>query len=852
MGNCSGTPENIHQDFADEALELSSPKLAAPAQITEPTAASLSKPVSEPVSKENTAPESETALSDAPARVSEDAAPESETALSDAPAPVSEGVESMESGVIDNTTKDTELAADSKDDAKEVTSTLLDLEPFKPMPCVTLRRPGGKPSDGAGRDHKAAAKAILTACKTKITPSVSETIAVVNDIARESSVSYRRDGLQALYYLTRVFPDSSLITEMVCVGALKLVMDIMTSVDDHKVRHWGVLVFVNLMHKNEKPQEDIVRVAHRYGGFQCILTCFERELKSNESLNEKLGIYQQSAVVLSALLSTNDYNLCLSKDLAEILRKTLENVEKEVNDPEYTDFAAKVLNQLATVSTNVQAKCASDSYITSASDAALKNMNLMKKLDENISLLVSEEEARECVESCHKHNKSSIVIQAGFEACLRMLEGPHYEKLKQVLVYSGLQHAATEVLTFYSTHDSHACKESSLKILILLCENDAAASLSALTTEHIIIYDNKKEIDTKSLFKTLLMILKSYSKIDDTINREEQKYIILPTLKLIHILSKHLNFASFVTETECEDMRIIIYRTMGHLRDSQELLKCGSVALESLAASYEVYGQIPWVYTEEELEAKKEKDLKDHEVYLNVMTEAAKKRTKEKAEKKAKEEAEKKAKEEAEKKAKEEDKSTESGLTSEVIKDDASKDDDEGEEDHFESDVTKPIVSPPKKIEETKLVAAAAPPEGGAWQVRKCARKGGILSRNLDRWLVLNKGTLKYYDMKDKSATPDISPYIKDGAVPKNELKSEIIGCRAEKWFDQFDKAPPGAKSKRRSSVIGGDDANTIQVHVPEESDEFNLIVQFQDGLKTHSFLKLFEEHVTYYTANRK
>ena len=69
-------------------------------------------------------------------------------------------------------------------------------------------------------------------------------------------------------------------------------------------------------------------------------------------------------------------------------------------------------------------------------------------------------------------------------------------------------------------------------------------------------------------------------------------------------------------------------------------------------------------------------------------------------------------------------------------------------------------------------------------------------------------------------------PYVKKNATPKNQVQTCIYLCRAERWNDQFKiQSSKSNKSKKFASSIGGDDTNTVQIHVPDEEKEKNLIV---------------------------
>jgi hypothetical protein len=106
-------------------------------------------------------------------------------------------------------------------------------------------------------------------------------------------------------------------------------------------------------------------------------------------------------------------------------------------------------------------------------------------------------------------------------------------------------------------------------------------------------------------------------------------------------------------------------------------------------------------------------------------------------------------------------------------------------------------------------------------------------------------GRLCYYDPKCKNDS-GAAPFVISGSEKKNEIEGGVANCTLQQWGDQV-----AAKSKRRGSAIGGDDALTVIINSPIDTTG-ELTMQFKNFTDLNDFKSKFEEHVKFYTSKAK
>lgn len=98
------------------------------------------------------------------------------------------------------------------------------------MPAVALPAPGARERSD-NRDHKAAAKAMLEAVKTKVCPSEHDVLCVLYDIdhAKHSSspqkaLATQRNAVKALYFVSGTF--NELATPLAATGGVRIILEV--------------------------------------------------------------------------------------------------------------------------------------------------------------------------------------------------------------------------------------------------------------------------------------------------------------------------------------------------------------------------------------------------------------------------------------------------------------------------------------------------------------------------------------------------------------------------------------------------------------------------------------------------
>jgi hypothetical protein len=702
------------------------------------------------------------------------------------------------------------------------------------MPSAVLERAGGKPENGAGRNHKQASKDILAACKLKVPPSTIDTLASLRDVERETSCFFRRDALQALYYITRIFPESDLLGELVHAGALETLVELLAK-DDHKYRVWGLLLFVNLLHSDAKPHEKRIRVAHRIGGLDCLLNSWKFELNGDESHDEKLGVFQHGAVAISALLAVDDFELCIGQATGHSLHSTLTEIVKVIDDKDYTDYVAPLLEKLhdagftkAPAPNNHTEKWLAEDEQTLTFNAEILKMTNTKGDTPTKSNVLH------LVDIFFKCQHSVPILKSGLEACISGLKNDKFtDMFKTTLAEGGV--FSSLVLTLHNQTAADAKGDSEVKALVVTLMSMMVQG-NAINCRELV--KARAGADASAAFAASMTAYMKGLLTTDVVAADA----MVPVMQLFTELCKNLHLASLMGIEEAEGIRKGIYEVMEFaLRDSSD---AGFAVLGLIAEQYAQYGVAPWYFTADELAAKQEKDAAAHEVVAKAYSDAyAAKKEADAAKKKraAEKEAEAAKVAQAEKEKAATAPADASAPSTATTAKTAEEDEDEAEE------------------EEDEFPAADAAPEvpvGGTWKIRKCSRAGGMLARNQDRLLVLDGNNLSYYTMDALSATPTVSPYVKVGSTPKGQLRKTsdggLIGCRSEMWHAQFDDKGGAGKPKRRASAIGGNDELTVQLHVPNDHvDDSNLIVQFENAAKVANFVAKFEAHAKYYATKK-
>jgi hypothetical protein len=395
---------------------------------------------------------------------------------------------------------------------------------------------------------------------------------------------------------------------------------------------------------------------------------------------------------------------------------------------------------------------------------------------------VSIAEVKDLAGALFKHRSSAATVMKALKIIQSMSSGPSTKKLKPLLLQTGVTFAMKAVLSEESSSEVVHC---CLDIFNLLSKDDASTCLTILSSENgELVQDAQSICSTKNFWN----YLKTFHGTDES--------TFLPVFNLLKSFLTSLQVNQIYNASTVEGMRTAIYLAMKAVPNSQKLRTIGVELIASLLSQYEVYGWEPWVYTKDGLAGKITKDQAAHE-------EVVAKRKALKAEEEAKKA--KKAKKAEEKKAKKE-----------------QQEDQEEEEDTFDN----------------------APPKPAAWLVKKGARKGGVFNRGVqERWLVLLDGHLRYYDPADKI---EGYPFVKEGAIHKNELSNGIQGCKAMKWHESPSSGPVENGAPRRASSVGGDDAFTIEVTNPDDANP--LVCGFKNELEAARFLILFADHVKFYS----
>ena len=105
----------------------------------------------------------------------------------------------------------------------EVERPMTEIPQFQKMPAVALRPYGETVGQGA-REHKAAAKKLLEAVKSKVSPPLNDVIAVLHDIDRTTTLATKRNAVKALYYVSGTFEEVS--SPLAAAGGIRIILEV--------------------------------------------------------------------------------------------------------------------------------------------------------------------------------------------------------------------------------------------------------------------------------------------------------------------------------------------------------------------------------------------------------------------------------------------------------------------------------------------------------------------------------------------------------------------------------------------------------------------------------------------------
>jgi hypothetical protein len=695
-------------------------------------------------------------------------------------------------------------------DDSDPSEDLPTLASYAAMPCIRLLPPGGLPKDGFKRDHIGECKLLKDKVAQNIEPSPREAIALLRDLQRCLILEYRENALEVLKDITWKFNKSNLIAQLVCAGAIPAMLEIIEKLKGHRtIRIFGLMILSQILQdfRCEPPiaVNDRSAVAQRSGAYHIVIEGMKSELLDDVGDVDpelSLAVYQESAVVLWALCANPDFADSMSLKTGSRLIKILCVVRDMICDEGYTSYVNPLILRITKAgfahSPPHEAPAEYDLYEKTVYE---QHAFMLSRIKGNRRTLFNINESLSIVHGIHKYMLNPRIVENGIDICIFMIAGRNADAIKTQLLKHGLHFACVKVLIQYDKIDLHRVKSLALRCLHSICGNNEDLLKDIISTFFPSPNNSKVADRSKSLLKSLEHIISKASAADplNTIQKDDQEdKIVLPSLKLILSICKFCKIEMLVSKEDAGKLHSVIYLAMKYHFTSRPIRFFGTLISKHMERCYYKWGISPWTVT-----------MKEHEAFLA---------------------------------------NKEITIAVAPVQKNAGR----RKSVHLFQSVESPI-------DPATLGSASVPegahsdalgklhidkPQGSAWPILKRPRGAKFFSLNQERWLVLDAGTLKYYDLDD-CADPTKPPYVKANAKAKNEVNGGLGGCKVQKWFDQF-----SGGIGRRNSALGGNDELTVMVIVSaKKSDDKNLILQFESAEDCKEFLQLFPLHEKYGAA---